>query len=147
MKINFQIQYEFFSAYLYCENFLLCQGWDSNLGPLAPKSDALTTMLRRRKEGAILSRLSVPLLWLFLCKQPPRLPVASEVTSDLNSELSGLNNLCSSAFLAPKCFYEPFKRKKKEERRQNGLVDLRARSSPQINMHGPKCEYFFRAND
>ena len=60
--------------------------------------------------------------------------MASEVTSDLNSELSGLNNLCSSAFLAPKCFHEPFKRKE-EERRQNGLVDLRARSSPQITIY------------
>ena len=59
--------------------------------------------------------------------------MASEVTSDLNSELSGLNNLCSSAFLAPKCFFQPFKRKE-EERRQNGLVDLRACSSPQIKI-------------
>ena len=46
--------------------------------------------------------------------------MTSEVTSDLNFELSGLNNLCTSAFLAPKCFFEPFKRKegRKEERKK-----------------------------
>ena len=39
--------------------------------------------------------------------------MTSEVTSDLNSELSGPNNPCSSAFLASKCFFEPFDRRKK----------------------------------
>ena len=58
--------------------------------------------------------------------------MASEVTSDLNSEISDLNNPCFSAFLAPRCFFEPFHRK---EEGQNGLVDLRARSSPQITKH------------
>ena len=59
--------------------------------------------------------------------------MASEVTSDLNSELSGLNNLCSSAFLAPKCFFEPFQRKEEGRKEgQNGHVDLRARTSPQV---------------
>ena len=108
--------------------------WDSNPGPLAPKSDALTTMLCRRKEGAILSWLFLPLIWLFLCKWPPRLPVASEVTSDLNSEFSGPNNLCSSASLGPKCFFEPFQRK--EERKETkSHVDLRARTSPQVKTY------------
>ena len=59
--------------------------------------------------------------------------MASEVTSDLSSEISGLNNPCSSAFLAPKCSLEPFLRKGRKEG-QNGLVDLRARSSPQIKI-------------
>ena len=127
------------------KNILLYQRWDSNPGPLVPKSDALTTMLCRRKECAILSRLFVPLLGLFLCKQPQRLPVATEVTSDLNSELSGPNNPCSSASLGAKCFFEPFKRKKgrkeerKEGRRQNRLVDLHARTSPQVK-RSLKCE-------
>ena len=62
--------------------------------------------------------------------------MASEVTSDHNSEIIGLNNPCSSAFLAPKCFFQPFKRKE-EGRRQNRLVDLRARSSPQIKRPPP----------
>ena len=56
--------------------------------------------------------------------------MASEVTSDLNSELSGPNNLSSSTSLGPRCFFEPFQRKeeRKEGRKegQNGLVDLRA---------------------
>ena len=59
--------------------------------------------------------------------------MASEVTSDLNSEISGLNNLCSSAFLAPKCFFEPFDRK--EERKQNGLVDKNSISAQIKNVH------------
>ena len=94
---------------MYCENFLLCQRWDSNRWPLAPKSDTLTTRLCRRKEGASQSWLIVPLLWLFLWKW---LPESSKVTSDLISEISGLYNSCTSAFLAPICFLEPFKRKK-----------------------------------
>ena len=38
-------------------------------------------------------------------KWPQRLPVASEVTSDIKFELSGLNNLCSSASLASFVLY------------------------------------------
>ena len=53
--------------------------------------------------------------------------MASEVTSDLNSEISDLNNPCSSACLAPKCFFEPFDRRKEGRKEgQNRLVDLRA---------------------
>ena len=46
--------------------------------------------------------------------------MTSEVTSDLISEISGLYDPCNSAFLAPKCFLEPFKRKegRKEERKK-----------------------------
>ena len=52
--------------------------------------------------------------------------MASEVTSDLISEISGLYDPCNSAFLAPKCFLEPFKRKKerKKERKEEGKMDL-----------------------
>ena len=57
--------------------------------------------------------------------------MASEVTSDLNSELSGPNNLSSSAFLAPICFLEPFLSLFSG---QNGHVDLRARTSPQVKI-------------
>ena len=60
------------------------------------------------------------------------LPMASEVTSDLKFELNGLNNPCSSVSLAPKCFSEPFQRKEGRKEGQNGHVDLRARTSPQI---------------
>ena len=120
---------------MYCENFLLCQRWDLIRGPLALKSNTLTTKLCRRKEGAIKGWLIGPLLWLFLLKWPRRLPVASQVTSDLNSEISGLNNLCSSAFMAPKCFFEPFQRKEEGRKEgQNGHVDLRARTSPQVKI-------------
>ena len=132
MKINFQIQNEYFSVYLYCEKFLLCQRWDLNQGPLAPKSNTLTTRLCKRKEVAILGWLLVPLPWLYPEKWPQRLPVASEVTSDLKFELSGLNNPCSSAFLAPKCFFEPFVRKKG---RTKWTCRSCARSSPQIKIH------------
>ena len=59
--------------------------------------------------------------------------MASEVIFDLGNELSDPNNPCSSAFLAPKCFYEPFQRKKERKEGQNGNVDLRARTSPQLN--------------
>ena len=60
--------------------------------------------------------------------------MASEVTSDLNSEFSGPNNLCSSASLGPKCFFEPFQRK--EERKETkSHVDLRARTSPQVKTY------------
>ena len=41
-------------------------------------------------------------------KWPLRLLTASEVTSDLNFELSGLNNLCSSASLASILLEKPF---------------------------------------
>ena len=41
-------------------------------------------------------------------KWPLRLLTASEVTSDLNFELSGLNNLCSSASLASLLLEKPF---------------------------------------
>ena len=50
------------------------------------------------------------------------------MTSD---ELSGLNNPCSSAFLAPICFLEPFLSLFSG---QNGHVDLRARTSPQVKI-------------
>ena len=75
--------------------------------------------------------------------------MASEVTSDFNSEISGLNNPCSSAFLAPLCFLEPFFRKKEGRNEgQNGHVDLRAiaagkkHSIKESNVHGPltACE-------
>ena len=82
-----------------------CLRRDSNRGPLAPKSNALTTRLCKREEDAFLGWLLVPLLWWFLWKWPLRLPVTSEVTSDLISELSGLNNLCSSTFLASIVLY------------------------------------------
>ena len=98
-----------------CVAFLLCMRWDSNLGPLAPKPDALTTRLCKRKKGAILSWLLVPLPWLYPEKWPQRLPVASEVTSDLEFELSGLKNLGSSASLASFVLYStkcPEERKK-----------------------------------
>ena len=41
-------------------------------------------------------------------------------TSDLKFDHCGFNNPCYSAFLAPKCFLEPFKRKegRKEERKK-----------------------------
>ena len=68
------------------------------------------------------------LLQVLYTKWHQRLLVASEVTLDLKIELSGLNNSCTSAFLATKCFFEPFQRKEG----QNNIVDLRARSSPQI---------------
>ena len=54
-------------------------------------------------------------------------------TSDLKFDHCGFNNPCYSAFLAPKCFFEPFLRKKEGRKEgQNGLVDLRARTSPQV---------------
>ena len=52
--------------------------------------------------------------------------MASEVTSDLECELSGLNNLCSSASLASLLHDKPFIPRRRKEGRQNGLVDLRA---------------------
>ena len=59
------------------------------------------------------------------------------MASNDSDDLSGLNSPCSSAFLAPKCFLEPFLRKKEGRKEgQNGLVDLRARTSPQVKMKG-----------
>ena len=52
-----------------------------------------------------------------------------QVTSD---GLSGLNNPCSSACLALKGFFEPFVRKEGRKEGQNGHVDMRARTSPQV---------------
>ena len=55
-----------------------------------------------------------------------------QITSD---ELSGLNNPCSSAFLALICFLEPFHRRKEGRKEgQNWHVDLRARTSPQVKI-------------
>ena len=54
-----------------------------------------------------------------------------QTASNDSNELSGLNNPCWSLSLAPKCFFEPFQRKKEG---QNGLVDLRARTSPQVKI-------------
>ena len=57
-------------------------------------------------------------------KWPQRLPVASEVTSDLEFELSGLKNLGSSASLASFVLYSTkCPEERKEGRRQNRLVD------------------------
>ena len=89
----------------------------------APRSYSLTTRLSRRKEGVIVSWLIVLPLWLFL--YPLGLPIGSEVASDLNSELSGLNNLCSSTFLASIVLYS-----KSRRRKQNEHVDLPAHTSP-----------------
>ena len=70
--------------------------------------------------------------WLAYCtttivlpeKWPQRLPVASEVTSDLEFELSGLKNLGSSASLASFVLYSTkCPEERKEGRRQNRLVD------------------------
>ena len=55
--------------------------------------------------------------------------------TDLKFEHCGFNNPCSSAFLASKCFFEPFVRKKEG---QNGHVDLRARTSPQVKIPNRK---------
>ena len=87
------------------------------------RSYSLTTRLSRRKEGVIVSWLIVLRLWLFL--YPLGLPIGSEVASDLNSELSGLNNLCSSTFLASIVLYS-----KSRRRKQNEHVDLPAHTSP-----------------
>ena len=54
-------------------------------------------------------------------KWPQRLPVASEVTSDLEFELSGLNNLCSSASLASFVLYST---KCPEERKKGRKVEF-----------------------
>ena len=90
----------------------------------APRSYSLTTRLSRRKEGVIVSWLIVLRLWLFL--YPLGLPIGSEVASDPNSELSGLNNLCSSTFLASIVLYS----KSRRRREQNEHVDLPAHTSP-----------------
>ena len=58
-------------------------------------------------------------------------------SNDLD-ELSGLNNPCSSLCLALKCFFEPFQRKEEGRKEgQNGHVDLRARTSPQVKISPP----------
>ena len=55
------------------------------------------------------------------------------MASNDSNELSGLNNSCSGLFLALKCFFEPFQRKEEGRKEgQNGHVDLRARTSPQV---------------
>ena len=89
--------------------------------------------------NSVASTTHVPvLLWPLYCwksllfpgeegqKCPPRLPVASKVTSDLKFELSGLNNLCSSTFLASIVLYS----KSRRRRKQNEHVDLPAHTSP-----------------
>ena len=79
-------------------------------------------------------------------KQPLRLPMASEVTFDLGNELRDLDYPCSSAFMVPKCFCEPFiprkkGRKKGRKEGQNGHVDLRARTSPQVTNHQKEAAF------
>ena len=59
----------------------------------------------------------------FLASKWPQ--IILEVTPDLKFELCGLNNPCSSAFLAAKCMKKPFIPFYSQEG-QNGLVDLRA---------------------
>ena len=81
---------------------------------------------------ACLSFFYISLLGTFSQKGLQTASKQPQMTSD---ELSGLNNPCSSAFLAPICFLEPFLRKGRKEG-QNGLVDLRAGSSPQIKNAG-----------
>ena len=99
-----------------------CLRWDSNLGPLAPKSNVLTTRLCKREEVAFLGWLFVLLQWRFLSKWSLRLPVASEVTSDLTTEFSGLNNLCSSTFLASIVLHST--KYPEEEERKEDKIDL-----------------------
>ena len=52
------------------------------------------------------------------------LQMTSEVATDLKFEISGLNNPCSSAFLAPKCFFEPFVRKEGRKEGRKDKMDL-----------------------
>ena len=72
---------------MHCENFLLCQRWDSNRGPLAPKSNTLTTKPCSTRVRLILHWLLIPLLWLFLtnslwsCQWPRRSLLTSEMSS------------------------------------------------------------------
>ena len=101
----------------------ICLRRDSNRGPLAPKSKALTTRLCKREEVAFLGWLLVLLQWRFLLKWAPRLPVASEVTSDLTTELSGLKNLCSSTFWASIVLHST-KCPEEEEERKEDKIDL-----------------------
>ena len=70
-----------------------------NLGPLAPKSDTLTTRLCRKRIREILCWLLVPLLWLYLKKQPLRLSMASEVAVDLRNEFRDLDYIYSGAYI------------------------------------------------
>ena len=85
---------------------------------------ALDKQLRQAANNPLLCFLPlVMLLW------PPN---GLQMASNDSDELSGLNNPCWSLCLAPKCFFEPFQRKKKEG--QNGHVDLRARTSPQVKI-------------
>ena len=58
--------------------------------------------------------------------------MASEVTSDLNCELSGLSNLHVPVLLWPLYGLKSLLFPGGGGGRQNGLVDLRARTSPQI---------------
>ena len=83
---------------IFCKTLLLYQRWELNLGPLAPKSDALTTRLCRRQGQEILNWLFLPILRMFIEKWPLRLPMASEVTFDLRNEVRDLDYLCSSAY-------------------------------------------------
>ena len=58
------------------------------------------------------------------------------MASNDSNELSGLNSPCWSLCLAPKCFFEPFQRKEEGRKEgQNGHVDLRARTSPQVKSY------------
>ena len=56
-------------------------------------------------------------------KQPLRPPMASEVAFDLGNELRDLDNPRSSAFLVPKCFFEPFI-PRMEGQRRNVMVSI-----------------------
>ena len=58
--------------------------------------------------------------------------MASEFTSNLEFELSDLNDPCSSAFLAPKCFSELNVPGKKKKEGQISSIDLLA--SPQVKI-------------
>ena len=116
---------------IFSATLLLYQRLELNPGPLAPKSDALTTGLCRRQGREFLHWLFVTLLCLLIKKWPLRMPMASEVTIDLWSEVRDLGYLCSSAYfisLSQKRLFSPGG----GGRKQRWPVDLRARTSPQV---------------
>ena len=81
-------------------------------GPLALKSNVLTTRLCRRQG---LYHYYVSLLWMIIKIWPRRLTVASEVTFDLRNELRDLDYICSSAYMLSLSLKRLFSPRRKEE--------------------------------
>ena len=142
LKVTFDIIFD--TSNLNYPGIYMHIAWNSHFGDLRGHSGLQTASVALEVKFDIRfdkSNLNYPGIYVYIAWNshfgglwgPSSLHMTSEVTSDFAFEFRGLNNPCSSAFLAPKwLYYTKYGRKKG----QISSIDLQA--SPQVKIQVPK---------